>query len=119
MAITTSATIASIYPIPNDVRLAIQAYIQNPTYINREQIEYSKWHQIQCFLDNPELKPTSQVESRLRHRAYTEFQLTNNRLYRKPDLKFPNPRYLVPESEALMLLSMRTFQLLHGGQIKT
>jgi hypothetical protein len=35
---TTSATIESINPFPNDVRLAFQAYIQDPSHINRERI---------------------------------------------------------------------------------
>jgi hypothetical protein len=70
---TASSVVASINPFPNNVHIAFQAYIQDPAYVNRERIEYSKWHQIQCFLDNPELKPTTQAESRLKHRAYAKF----------------------------------------------
>jgi hypothetical protein len=32
------ATIASINPFPNDVRTAFEAYISNPTYYNRGQL---------------------------------------------------------------------------------
>jgi hypothetical protein len=87
--------IASINPFPNDVRIAFQAYIQEPSYINRERIEYSKWRQLHIFLNDPTLKPTTPAESRLRHCAQMEFQLINNKLYRRPDSKFPNPRYVI------------------------
>jgi hypothetical protein len=71
MATTTTATVASINPFPNDVRIAFQNYIQEPTYVNRERIEYSKWQQLHFFLDTPDLKPEGQAESRLKHRAHT------------------------------------------------
>jgi hypothetical protein len=44
------ATIASINPFPNDVRTAFEAYISNPTYYNREQLPYTKWHQMHTIL---------------------------------------------------------------------
>ncbi|KFY96373.1 hypothetical protein V500_02472, partial [Pseudogymnoascus sp. VKM F-4518 (FW-2643)] len=112
-------TIASINPFPNDVRIAFQAYTQDPKYINRERIPYEKWHRIHVHLDNPTLKPENPVDSRLKHRAHTEFQLINNKLYRRPDSKFPNPRYTVPESEAFDIIANEHLQLLHAGYMKT
>jgi hypothetical protein len=60
--------IASINPFPNDVRIAFQAYIQDPKYINRERIPYEKWHRIHRHLDNPTLKPENA--------AYTAIEMT-------------------------------------------
>jgi hypothetical protein len=37
---TTIATVASINPFPNDVRLAFQSCIQDPDYTNRERLPY-------------------------------------------------------------------------------
>jgi hypothetical protein len=41
-------------------------------------------------LDIPDLKPDNATDSRLKYRAYTEFQLVNNKLFRQPDSKFRN-----------------------------
>jgi hypothetical protein len=70
-------------------------------------------------LDNPHLKPDNPTDSRLKHRAHTEFQLINNKLYRKPDSKFLNPRYTIPESEAFDAIASEHLQLLHAGYMKT
>jgi hypothetical protein len=70
------------------------------------------------FLDNPTLKPENPTESRLKHRAISEFELIHNKLYRKPDSKFPNPRYVVPESEAFDAIANEHLQLLHAGREK-
>jgi Integrase zinc binding domain len=115
----TSAIIASINPFPNDTRIAFQSFIQGPGYINRERIDYAKWRQLHIFLDEPNLKPQNQAESRLKHRAYAEFELINKKLYRKADAKFPNPRYVVPESETFDIIANEHLQLLHAGQTKT
>ena len=115
----TSAVIASVNPFPNDIRNAFQSFIQSPNYINRERIAYAKWRQLHLFLDDPDLKPQSQTESRLRHRAYTEFELIHKKLYRKADSKFPNPRYVVPESETFDIIANEHLKLLHTGQTKT
>ena len=111
--------IASINPFPNDVRTAFQVYIQDPSYINRERIKYSNWRQLHFFLNDPTLKLATQAESRLRYRAQLEFELINNKLYRRPDSKFPNPRYVVPESEAFDTIINEHLQLLHAGRTKT
>ena len=108
------ATTAAINPFPNDVRSAFEAYVQSPTYANRERIEYSKWRELHILLDNPHNKPRNQTESRLKHRAHTEFELINNKLYRKPDIKHPQPRYVVPESEAFDTIANQHLQLLHA-----
>lgn len=111
--------IASINPFPNVVRTAFQAYIQGIGYINRERIEYSKWRQLHFFLDDPTLKPATQADSRLRYWAQLHFELINKKLYRRPDSKFPNPRYVVPENEAFGTIINEHLQLLHAGRTKT
>jgi len=100
MATSTSAAIALINPFPNDVRIAFQSFIEGPNYVNRERILYDKWHRMHVHLDKPDLKPEDPIDSRLKYRAHIEFQLINNKLFRKPDARFPDLRYTVPESEA-------------------
>ena len=112
-----AATIESINPFPNDVRTAYQAYIQSPQYSNRERIEYSKWRQLHFFIDDPTLKPTTPTESRLKHRALTEFELVNNKLYKRANSKHL-ARYIVPESEAFDVIINEHLQLLHAGRDK-
>jgi hypothetical protein len=119
MASLNTAIVASINPFPSDIRAAFQSYIQAPKYVNRERIPYEKWHRMHIHLDNPHLKPDNPTDSRLKHRARTEFQLINNKLYRKPDSKFLNPRYTVPESEAFDAIASEHLQLLHAGYMKT
>jgi transposase InsO family protein len=67
----------------------------------------------------PDLKPDNPTDSRLKHRAHMEFQLVNNKLFRRPDSKFPNLRYTVPESEAFDTIANEHLQLLHTGYMKT
>ena len=119
MATPATAVIASINPFPNDVRIAFQSYIQSPDYINRERVPYEKWNRMHIHLDTPDLKPDNVTNSRLKYRAYTEFQLVNNKLFRRPDSKFLNMRYTVPESEVFDTIANEHLQLLHAGQIKT
>jgi hypothetical protein len=119
MATSSSAIVASINPFPNEVRIAFQSYIQGPDYVNRERIPYEKWNRMHLHLDTPDLKPENPTDSRLKHRAQMEFQLVNNKLFRRPDSKFLNPRYTVPESEAFDTIANEHLQLLHTGYIKT
>jgi hypothetical protein len=60
-------------------------------------------------LDTPDLKPDNATDSRLKYRAHTEFQLVNNKLFRRPDSKLRNLQYTVPESEVLTLLPMSIY----------
>ncbi|KIN08866.1 hypothetical protein OIDMADRAFT_48707 [Oidiodendron maius Zn] len=119
MATPVTAVIASINPFPNDVRIAFQSYVQGPGYINRERVPYEKWNRIHVHLDTPDLKPDNATDSRLKYRAHTEFQLVNNKLFRRPDSMFLNLRYTVPESEVFDTIANEHLQLLHAGQIKT
>ncbi|KAF5120961.1 SCAN domain-containing protein 3 [Metarhizium anisopliae] len=112
-------TIALINPFPNDVRSAFKSYIESPAYTNRERIEYTKWRELHILLDNPDRKPRNQTESRLKHRALSEFELINNRLHRRPDSKHPEPRYVVPENEAFDTIANQHLRLLHAGKNKT
>lgn len=50
---------------------------------------------------------------------YTEFQLINNKLYQKPDSKFLNPRYTIPESKAFDAIASEYLQLLYASYMKT
>ncbi len=75
-----------------------------------------KWRELHILLDNPDQKPQTQAESRLKYRAFTEFELINNRLYKQPDSKFPNPRYVVPESEVFDIIANQHLQLLYAGR---
>jgi hypothetical protein len=93
-------TIAQINPFPQDVRTAFQAYIHSFTYSNSERIDYSKYRQLLLYLQNPSMKPTNPIESRLKHRAQTEFMLLHNKLYYKPTARFQNPRCVILESNA-------------------
>jgi hypothetical protein len=70
-------------------------------------------------LDTPDLKPENPTDSRLKHRAHIEFQLVNNKLFRRPDSKFLNPRYTVLESEAFDTITNEHLQHLYTGYIKT
>jgi transposase InsO family protein len=112
------ATTASINPFPNDVRSAFQDYIHQPEYSNRARIPYANWRQMHIFLDTPDQKPENSTESNLKHRALTEFELINNRLYRQSDKKYPDPRYVVPESEAFDTIVNKHLQLLYTGRDK-
>jgi hypothetical protein len=107
-----------VNPFPNEVRNAFEAYIHSPIYTNRERIEYIKWQYLHILLDNPDKKPENQTESRLKHRALTEFQLINNKLYRLSDSRFPELRYVVPESEVFDIIAGIHQQLLHTGKNK-
>jgi hypothetical protein len=70
-------------------------------------------------LNIPDLKPENPIDSRLKYRAQMEFQLVNNKLFRRPDSKFLNPRYTVPESEAFNTIANEHLQLLYTSYIKT
>ena len=70
-------------------------------------------------LDTPDLKPENLTDSRLKYCVQIEFQLVNNKLFRRADSKFLNPRYTVPESEAFDTIANEHLQLLHTGYIKT
>jgi hypothetical protein len=112
-----AAVIASINPFPSDVRTAYEAYIRSPQYSNRERIEYSKWHQLYFFLQNPTSKPATSTESSLKHRALTKFELINNKLYRQADTKFL-ARYVIQESEAFDCIINEHLQADNGKEFK-
>ena len=112
-------TIAYINPFPQDVRTAFQTYIHSFSYVNRERLDYLKYQQLLLYLQNPQLKPVTQAESRLKHRAQTEFMLLHDKLYRKPDARFQSPRSVVLENEAFDTIVNEHLQLLHAGRTKT
>lgn len=115
----SNTELSTLNSFPIDVREAFQEFISAPNYINRERIEYTKWQQLHIYLDNTQLKPKTASEIRLKHRALTEFSLIANRLYRRPDIKFETPRYVVPEREAFDIIAGEHLRLLHTGIKKT
>jgi hypothetical protein len=114
----TAAKIASINPFPNDVRIAFDEYINSTNYINRERIEFNTWHQLHVYIEYPNLKTATQAQTRLKHRALADFELLDRKLYRRPTTGFPEPRYVVPESEAFDVIANEHLQLLHAGRDK-
>ncbi len=68
---------------------------------------------------NPDYKPQSQAESRLKYCTFREFKLIDDRLYKQPDSKFPNPQYIILESEAFDVNANQHLQLLHTRRVKT
>ena len=71
------------------------------------------------FLDNPQLKPENQIDSRLKSRTLSEFELIANKLYRRPTTLYPDlPRLVVPESEVFDTVVHEHLQLLHAGHDK-
>jgi hypothetical protein len=111
MATSTSATVASINPFPNEVRIAFQAYIQGPNYINSERIPYEKWNRMHLHLDTPDLKPENPTDSRLKHRAHMEFQLVNNKLFRGLILSSQTLDMLCQRARLLILLQMNIYNI--------
>ena len=71
------------------------------------------------YLDIPDLKPENLTDSRLKYHVQIEFQLVNNKLFQRPDSKFLNPRYTVPESEAFDTIVNKHLQYLYTSYIKT
>ncbi|RFU28490.1 hypothetical protein B7463_g7831, partial [Scytalidium lignicola] len=70
------------------------------------------------FLDNPSLKPENQVDSNVKHRAITQFELKNNKLYRLPDSHHSKPRYAVQDSEVFDIIVEEHIKLLHASRDK-
>ncbi|RFU36327.1 hypothetical protein B7463_g118, partial [Scytalidium lignicola] len=70
------------------------------------------------FLDNPKLKPENQADSNLKHRAITQFELENKKLYRLPDVLNPVRRYAVQDNEVFDIIAQEHIKLLHAGQTK-
>jgi hypothetical protein len=71
------------------------------------------------FLDNPQLKPENQIDSRLKSRTLSEFELIANKLYRHPTTLYPDlPRLVVPESEVFDTVVHEHLQLLYAGHDK-
>ncbi|KFY29450.1 hypothetical protein V491_00025, partial [Pseudogymnoascus sp. VKM F-3775] len=115
-------TITSINPFPNDVRTAFQAYIQSQSEDgsqtrNRERITPIKQQRIFTFLNSPHIKAIDAIDARLKHRALTEFHITQDKLYRNSNATH-KARYIVQESEVFDLIINEHLQLLHAGRDK-
>jgi hypothetical protein len=51
------------------------------------------------FLDDPALKPENKADRNLKHKAFTEFELIDNRIHCKANSVHKTPRYYVSENE--------------------
>jgi hypothetical protein len=113
------ATITSINPFPSTVRTAFEAYLSNPTYSNREQLSNQKWNDIHTILHNPTAFIITDQESiNLKHRAQSDFELLNEKLYKKRDASYENPRYVVLKVEIFDIIAEEHLKLLHAGRNK-
>ena len=77
---------------PPEVKGAFFDYITADRYINRERVPQAKLIRYSAFLDNPDLKPTDQIDSKIKFEARRYYELIDNRLYRQPDKTYPDPR---------------------------
>jgi hypothetical protein len=113
------ATITSINPFPNDVRTAFEAYISSTTYYNREQLSYDKWEHICAILQNPTAFKATYTEAKnLKHCAQSDFELINNKLYRKSNVRYSNARYVVQKAEVFDIIAEEHLKLLYAGRNK-
>jgi hypothetical protein len=67
-------------PFPPHVKEAVLSHITTTGYVHRERLTYAKYIRIQVFLDDPTLKPTSQVDSKTKHDALKLFELSANKV---------------------------------------
>jgi hypothetical protein len=113
------ATIALINPFPNDVRTAFETYISSSTYYNREQLSHAKWSQMRTILQNiTTYTPSNQESSNLKHRTQSQFELINENLYKKSDIRHLQPRYVVQKVEVFDVIAQEHLKLLHAGRNK-
>ncbi|KFY32496.1 hypothetical protein V493_00139, partial [Pseudogymnoascus sp. VKM F-4281 (FW-2241)] len=113
------ATITSINPFPNDVRAAFEAYMSSTTYYNREQLSYDKWERICVILQNPTaFKATYKEAKALKHRAQSDFELIDNKLYRKGNVQYLHARYVVRKAEVFDAIAEEHLKLLRTGRNK-
>ncbi len=54
----------------------------------------------------------------LKHRAQSDFELLNNKLYKKRDTSYKNPRYVVLKAEIFDIIAEEHLKLLHAGRNK-
>ena len=107
-------------PFPPAIRVAFTSMISAPGYVNRERMSYSKWHRIQVFLDQPDLKAENSKDRDIKHLAKRFYELSNDRkLYRRPNIKHIEPRYVILESEAFNLIIYKYYKLTHSSRDKT
>lgn len=87
-------------------------------YKCKERVHPEKIRQYILFLDDPNKKPErgNQAESKLRYDAFKFYELKDNKLYRKPEGKYPEPRLVVYQNEAFDIIARKHLHLGHPGR---
>ncbi|KFY17365.1 hypothetical protein V492_00720 [Pseudogymnoascus sp. VKM F-4246] len=62
--------------------------------------------------------PFDQESSNLKHRTQSQFELIDEKLYKKSDIRHPTPRFVVQKSEAFDIIAEEHLKLLHAGRNK-
>jgi hypothetical protein len=112
------ASVQPIVPFPPHVKDDFLNLVTAPAYVNRERIPYERWIRYKVFLDDPTLIANNQADRKIKYDALHLYELTNNRLYRRPDRDHLEPRYAVPLNEAFDTIVKIHLQLGHPGRNK-
>jgi hypothetical protein len=78
-------------PFPPEVKEAFFGYITADGYTNRERVPPAKIMRYLVFLNNPDLKPTDQVDSKIKFKARHFYELINDKLHRQHNKTHLNP----------------------------
>jgi len=105
-------------PFPPSIREKFFDMITAEGYKCKEQVYPKKIRQYILFLDDPNKKPErgNQAESKLRYDAFKFYELKDNKLYRKPEGKYPEPRLVVYQNEAFDIIARKHLHLGHPGR---
>jgi len=107
-----------INPFPPSIREKFFDMITAEGYKCKERVHPEKIRQYILFLDDPNKKPErgNQAESKLRYDAFKFYELRDNKLYRKPEGKYPEPRLVVYQNEAFDIITRKHLHLGHPGR---
>jgi hypothetical protein len=98
-------------PFPPEVKEALFDYITADGYTNRERVPPAKIIRYSAFLDNPDLKPKDQIDSKIKFEARNFYELIDNTLHRQHDKTHPIPRCVVPQNKAFDIIVSKHIQL--------
>jgi hypothetical protein len=108
-----------IAPFPAEVKKASNDLIYDPSHQCWERLPILLWERYHVFLSDPYLKPDNATDSNHKNRALHSYELIDNCLYRKPDAKHLEPRFVVPASEVFDKIVQEHWRVGHAGQDKT
>jgi hypothetical protein len=103
-------------PFPPEVKEEFFDYITADGYTNRERVPPTKIIRYSAFLDNPDLKPKDQIDSKIKFEARNFYELIDNTLHRQHDKTHPIPRCVVPQNKAFDIIVSKHIQLGHPGR---